>query len=124
MPPAKGTTERSRRTLKRTVPVLCTIGLSVLLEVICKDKGASGEPDKNGRFGTVDALEKLLPPNVVSALHEVRRFGNDAKHEVRPLDQPSLGRALDAIEGVLDQLYELEAKAVEFHGRAPMRRTQ
>ena len=103
--------------------LLSTIGLSVLLEMICKDKGGTGA-DQRGRFGTVDSLEKLLPPNVVAALHEVRRLGNDAKHEFRHLDRENLGRALDAIESVLDTLYDLEAKAMNFHLQAPVRRRE
>jgi hypothetical protein len=104
------------------LPLLATIGLGVLLEVICKDKAAALGPDKNGRLGSVDALEKRLPGPVVSALHEVRRIGNDAKHDVKPLDRKSFGRALDAIEEVVKTLYDLEAIAAEFELRAPIPR--
>jgi hypothetical protein len=88
--------------------LLCTIGLRVLIEGVCKDKGI-----KEGNLEhKVKGLIKLLPSlNMIEALQALRIFGNDAAHELEPLTRDDARTAIEVMEHLLDHFYEMDYKA-------------
>ena len=89
--------------------ILCAAGIRALLEGICKEKGITdGKLEKK-----IDALreQELVSKQQESILHGLRFLGNDALHD---LQVPSLGEidvALDIIEHIVDDIYEITEKA-------------
>jgi hypothetical protein len=88
--------------------LLCTIGLRTLLEGVCKDKGL-----KKGNLETkIEGLRKFFPTgNIVKYLHGFRWSGNEAAHDLEPMQTYEAKRALDVMEDLLGYLYDLDYKA-------------
>lgn len=107
---------------------LCAAGLRALVEGICAEQKIVDGPvevqAKGGGLQTVrrdnlqgkiaGLMEKgLLTRMSAQTLHEHRALGNDAVHELARPSNDELKLALEVIEHVLDQLYELPEKAAE-----------
>ena len=117
-------------------PTLCAAGLRALVEGICAQQGILDGPvdipAKGGGTQTVrrDNLEGriaglqekgLLTQPSAQTLHEHRYLGNSAVHELARPSADELKLAVEIVEHVLEQLYELPEKAAELH-RAIARR--
>ena len=108
--------------------ILSAVGIRAILEGICKDKKISSGlvPDKKGVERTRLSLEGkiygLLQNNLINkaqfdALHELRFLGNNAVHQ---LDEPSkidIQAALDIIEHMIYDLYEIPLKSTSLRKR-------
>jgi Domain of unknown function (DUF4145) len=86
--------------------VLCAAGLRTLIEGICEDKQVKGRnlQDK------INALDGVLPQNIVTNLHGFRFIGNTALHELTAPSQEDLRLAIEICEDLLNYLYELDYK--------------
>jgi hypothetical protein len=96
--------------------VLTAIGLRMLIEGICLDKGVEG----NSLYQKIENLTSILPKNIVESLHKFRFIGNEATHELQIPTELELRRAIEVIEDLLNFLYELDYKArIFFDGDQP-----
>lgn len=87
--------------------VLCAVGLRALLEGICFDKGiTNGNLEKK-----IEKLNQFIPQSIVTHLHNLRFFGNDAAHELAAPSKDELRIAIEICEDLLNYLYELDYKA-------------
>ena len=107
---------------------LCGAGVRALVEGLCIENGISdGEIDTPGPGGTiikkrVDSLQgkinglhekgKLTKENA-EILHEHRFLGNTAVHELSAPSKGELSLALEIVEHVFDNLYEIPIKGME-----------
>lgn len=106
--------------------ILCAAGLRALVEGICAEQkikdGPIEEPQKVGGTkivrrknleGKISGLvEKgLLTKSSAQTLHEHRYLGNSAVHELARPAISELKLAIEIVEHVLEQLYELPEKA-------------
>jgi hypothetical protein len=89
------------------LPVLCAVGIRMLLEGICEDQEMRGAKLAQ----KIDGLTAVLPINIVNNLHGLRFMGNDAAHELIPPDQEELHLAISLVEDILNFLYELDYRA-------------
>ena len=89
-----------------TLHVLCAVGLRALIEGICTDKGIKGRNLQE----RIDALEGLLPKNIVENLHNFRFMGNEAVHELTAPGDTELRLAIEVCEDLLNYLYDLDYK--------------
>jgi hypothetical protein len=115
---------------------LCAAGLRALVEGICAQQGifdglvevvekggaikTMRRKDLEGRIGGLQE-KGLLTRSSAQTLHEHRYLGNAAVHELARPSTDELKLAIEIVEHVLDQLYELPEKAAELH-RAIARR--
>jgi hypothetical protein len=89
--------------------ILCAIGIRALLEGICNEKGIDEKTLEK-------QVDKLLEQGYISKrnktiLDDLRSLGNDAAHR---LDESSLEvvcKALDIIEHIIEDIYDISAKA-------------
>lgn len=117
-------------------PTLCAAGLRALVEGICAQQGiidgpvevpAKGGGTQTARRdnleGRIAGLQEkgLLTQSSAQTLHEHRYLGNSAVHELARPSSDELKLAVEIVEHVLEQLYELPEKAAELH-RAIARR--
>lgn len=86
--------------------VLCAIGIRALLEGICTDKGIEGH-NLNKK---IQAMEEILPSNIVDNLHSIRFIGNTAAHELTAPHRMELQLAIEICHDLLNYLYELDYK--------------
>ncbi len=115
---------------------LCAAGLRALVEGICAQQGILDgpveAPEKGGGTqivrrdnleGRIAGLQEkgLLTQSSAQTLHEHRYLGNSAVHELARPSIDELKLAIEIVEHVLEQLYELPEKAAELH-RAIARR--
>jgi hypothetical protein len=117
---------------------LCAAGLRAIVEGVCADQaindGPVESPAKGGGTqiirrddlaGRISGLSEkgLLTAASAQTLHEHRYMGNHAVHE---LDRPSadeLRLAIEIVEHVLEQLYEMPEKVRELKKRRAIRRS-
>jgi hypothetical protein len=92
------------------LPVLCAVGIRMLLEGICADHEIQGKTVAQ----KIEGLTAILPTNIVNHLHDLRFMGNEAAHELNPPDQEQLHLAISLIEDILNFLYELDYRASSF----------
>lgn len=117
-------------------PTLCAAGLRALVEGVCAQQGIAEGPvemhDKSGGTkvvrrdnleGRISGLQEkgLLTKSSAQTLHEHRYLGNLAIHELARPSADELKLAIEIVEHVLEQLYELPEKAAELR-RAIARR--
>lgn len=109
--------------------ILCSIGLRVIIEAICKEKGIErvflknkdgspkiDEETQENKFRFLKLSEKLdilleqrYITNVQSrVLHQIRELGNKAAHEITKHDRRNIDIGLEIIENMLYNIYELE----------------
>lgn len=109
-------------------PTLCAAGLRALVEGICAHQGIVDGPvtvpAKGGGTqvvrrdhleGRISGLQEkgLLTQSSAQTLHEHRYLGNSAVHELARPAVDELKLAIEIVEHVLEQLYELPEKAAE-----------
>lgn len=116
---------------------LCAAGLRAIVEGICADQeiidGPVKKPKKGGGTqivratdlaGKISGLNEkgLLTTASAQNLHEHRYMGNDAIHQ---LDRPSveeLRLAIEIVEHIFEQLYEIPEKALELKAKMARRK--
>lgn len=83
--------------------ILSGIGIRALIEMICKEKSASGSNLQQ----KIDWLvaKNILTENDARILHMIRTLGNSAAHEAIPHDSGQLSLALDICEHLLKGVY-------------------
>jgi hypothetical protein len=111
-------------------PTLCAAGLRAIVEGICAQQGIVdgpvSAPAKGGGTqivrrdnleGRIAGLQEkgLLTQSSAQTLHEHRYLGNSAVHELARPSPDELKLAIEIVEHVLEQLYELPEKAAELH---------
>lgn len=103
--------------------ILCTAGIRALIEGICLDKKILGinVVNKKGKTnlktsleGKIDGLAEsgFLTKDNASSLHELRFLGNEALHELSRPSIAELKLVIEIIELTLDNIYELQHKAM------------
>ena len=116
---------------------LCAGGLRAIVEGICADnnvkkgpvevteKGAKVVRQKENLEGKISGLREkgILTKRGADLLHSHRFLGNDALHDLEMPSVAELRLALDIIEHVLTDLYELPDKGNEIEWRRKQRKT-
>lgn len=118
-------------------PTLCAAGLRALVEGICAHQGivdglveapAKGGGTKtirrNDLAGRIAGLQEknLLTSQSAQTLHEHRYLGNSAVHELARPSIDELKLAIEIVEHVLEQIYELPEKAARLHSAITRRK--
>jgi len=124
-------------TFNNASATLCAAGLRAIIEGICADQGIRDglveRPKRGGGTqivratdlaGKISGLNEkgLLTSASAETLHEHRYMGNDALHQ---LDRPSveeLRLAIDIVEHVFEQLYEIPEKALQLKAKMAKRK--
>lgn len=111
-------------------PTLCAAGLRALVEGVCAQQGIADGPvelpakgggtqvvRRDNLEGRIAGLQEkgLLTQSSAQTLHEHRYLGNSAVHELARPSSDELKLAIEIVEHVLEQLYELPEKAAELH---------
>jgi len=102
--------------------ILGSAGIRSIIEGVCMDKGitqgevvsGSGKSKISKSLdGKIEGLASngLLTNENASILHELRFLGNQALHELSAPSKEELKLAINIIENVLDNIYELSHKA-------------
>ncbi len=113
--------------------ILCCGGLRALIEGICLDKSVQGiiVKDKKGNDFLKKNLEgkimglserRFLTSENAESLHELRFIGNDALHELTKPSPAELKLAIEIIELTIENLYELEHKAMKLKSKKAIRK--
>lgn len=110
---------------EKDMGLLCGMGIRMLVEAICKEKGIVQEQvEKNGKPVIKDGAPKmrnltlfekiniLKDKNIIDeaqkqVLHQVREMGNDTAHEIKAHEVRILKQALHVVEFVLYNIYEM-----------------
>lgn len=69
--------------------VLCAAGMRSLIEGICYERGIQG----NDLPARINALESMLPGDIIDAFHKIRFMGIDAVHRLMSPDRSDLNLA-------------------------------
>lgn len=100
--------------------VLSTVGIRSLVEAIVADKI---DPSKyaNNLESKIEALRSQFRESVIGTLHEFRKIGNKAAHELQAPEKLNIHHALYVVEGILEFFYGIEgyAKLFRDHHRKP-----
>ncbi len=90
-------------------PILCGIGIGVLIEAVCDEQQAAG----NTLQDKIDALAvmRVLSAKDAEFLHELRFLRNEAAHRAKPHTPSQLALAMDIVERLLQGVYILDARA-------------
>lgn len=111
--------------------ILCAAGLRSIIEGICDEKGIKDGPVElidNGRIkkitrktnlqGKISGLaeKNILTQSNAEMLHEHRFLGNEALHELSQPSVKELKLAIEIVEHMLENIYELPSKAKELRG--------
>ncbi|WP_280528144.1 DUF4145 domain-containing protein [Cupriavidus plantarum] len=113
--------------------ILCAAGLRALVEGLCLDRGVNEGPvpQPNGAPKRSRNLEGkiygLHEQGVVTAssagfLHSHRFLGNEAVHALARPPRDELALAIDIVEHMLEQVYEIPAKAASLKNAGDARR--
>lgn len=110
--------------------ILCTAGLRVIVEGICEVTGVKDGPtpgvDKDGNPKRSDKLvwkiaglceKEILTKKSAGILHEHRFLGNDAVHELAHPKRRDLSLAIEIIEHVIDEIFEVPEKGATLKAR-------
>jgi hypothetical protein len=102
--------------------ILCASGIRATLEGICKDKGTNVKYlNLNKKINKI--VEKgFVSQQYESILHKLRFLGNDAIHELQEPTHEEINVALDIIEHITENLYEIPEKAEILQQRTPDKR--
>ena len=101
---------------------LCAVGVRVIVEAICADRGIDNGPVelRNGGItrkkdlqGKIEGLREkgFVTVDHSNALHKTRLFGNEAAHELRRPGRDTLKSAIEIVEHTLESMYDLTEKA-------------
>lgn len=118
-------------------PTLCAAGLRALVEGACAQEGISDGPVEvpvkgggtktvrqkslEGRIAGLQEKGLLTQPSA-KTLNEHRFLGNSAVHELARPSVEELKLAIEIVEHVLEQLYELPEKAEELRRATALRK--
>lgn len=93
--------------------VLSTVGIRSLLEAVVADKI---DPAKyaNNLESKIEALRPHFQESVIETLHEFRKIGNKAVHELQAPEPLNIHHALYVVEGILEFFYGIESHAELF----------
>ena len=91
--------------------ILTGAGLRAIVEAICIQQKVKGK-DLQERIDQLVETRLLAKPQA-DLLHEERYIGNSALHEIDPPTEKHLSLGLEIIEGLLNAIYVLPAKADE-----------
>jgi hypothetical protein len=113
--------------------ILCCGGLRALIEAICLDKAVKGIIIKNKKG--VEVLKSNLEAKIeglaesgyltkdnAKSLHELRFLGNEALHELEKPSIDELKLAIEIIELTIENIYELQHKAMKLKKRKANRK--
>ena len=118
-------------------PTLCAAGLRALVEGICAHQGIVDGPvvvpakgdgtqivRRENLEGRIAGLQEkgLLTQSSAQTLHEHRYLGNSAVHELVRPPADELKLAIEIVEHVLEQLYELPQKSEELRHAIALRK--
>lgn len=80
-------------------PILAGVGVRIIVEMVCEEKGATG---KNLEKKIDDLVTRgVLTPDGANILHRTRLLGNKAAHEAAALSSDVLLAAMAVVEHVL-----------------------
>lgn len=96
--------------------VLSTVGVRALIEAVVADK-IPKEKYKKNLESKINSLKSHFPESVIETLHEFRRMGNMAAHELEAPESINIHHALYVIEGILEYFYGIEDHARMFTER-------
>ena len=89
--------------------ILCAAGIRALLEGVCKDKGITdGNLEKKINAMRGQALVSIQQESI---LHDLQFLGNEVLHELQVPSHEEIDAALDIIEHIVEDLYEIAGKA-------------
>lgn len=94
--------------------VLSTVGVRGLIEAIVADK-IDGNNYKNNLESKINALRPYFSESVIETLHEFRRMGNMAAHELRTPESINIHHALYVVESILEYFYSIDDHARMFN---------
>jgi hypothetical protein len=89
--------------------ILCAAGIRAILEGICKDKGIT-DGDLKTKIQKMFE-QRLITQQQENILHKLRFLGNDAIHELQVPGRKEIEAAMDIIEHIVEDLYEIAGKA-------------
>ena len=107
--------------------ILCAAGLRAMVEGICAQQGITeGQVTITAANGTVTTARKptlegkisglyekgILTLGNAEVLHQHRYLGNEAVHELKTPSSDELRLAIEIVEHVVEQLYEIPQKAL------------
>jgi hypothetical protein len=104
--------------------ILCCGGLRALIEGICLDKSIKGIIKKNKKGadylqdnleGKIEGLSEkgYLTKDNATSLHELRFLGNEALHELTKPTIQEIKLAIEIIELTVENIYEIQHKALK-----------
>jgi hypothetical protein len=102
--------------------ILCASGIRAILEGICKDK------DTTIKYSNLYVeIKKMVEKRFISQqyesiLHNLRFLGNEAIHELQEPTSEEINTALDIIEHIAENIYEIPGKAKILQQRTPDKR--
>lgn len=93
------------KALNSELKVLTGIGIRAIIEIVCKDKSATGD----NLFLKINNLvsQGVLTQDGANILHKLRSLGNAAAHEAKPHSGVELGLAFDVVDHLLQGVYIL-----------------
>lgn len=91
--------------------ILCAMGIRAIIEGICVSKGIT-DKDAFGLKQKIEALAKkdIVKQNIAEGLMRIKFVGDSAAHGLEEPDREDLDVAIDAIEELMNYLYEFESK--------------
>ena len=102
--------------------VLATVGVRALIEAIVANK-IPRDKYANNLESKIEALKPHFSSAVIETLHEFRRMGNVAAHELEAPKSINIHHALYVVEGVLEYFYGIDNHAKMFNdGRKKVQR--
>lgn len=93
--------------------ILSSVGVRSLVEAIVADK-INPSNYKNNLDSKIDSLKAHFPESVIDTLHEFRKMGNKAAHELDFPESLNIHHALYVVENMLDYFYDIESHAKLF----------
>jgi hypothetical protein len=102
--------------------ILCAAGIRAILEGICKGKGIiDGNLDQKIKNMCGKGFITQQHENI---LHKLRFLGNEALHELQVPTKKEIDAAMDIIEHIIEDLYEIVGKAKILKNKNKNEKTQ
>jgi len=93
--------------------ILSTVGVRSLLEAVVADK-IDSSMYSNSLESKINSLRPHFPESVMETLHEFRKIGNKAAHELEAPEALNIHHALYVVEGIMEFFYAIESHAKLF----------